>query len=335
MNVVEMTGPGLDAIRVASRDMKEPGPGEVRLKLKAVSLNYRDLLIAKGLLPLQYPRIPLSDAVGEVVAVGAGVSRVVIGDRVCPTYYPDWISGPIAPEKFARDRGGSGDGVAVEFLVLPEQELLRVPKHLSDAEASTLPCAAVTAWSAVTQSARLRPGSTVLIQGTGGVSLFALQFALAAGAETFLLSSSDEKVERARALGAHHLINYRSTPQWSGEVLRLTAGRGVDLVVDVVGTSTLEQSIAALTSGGRLSQVGVLGGFTAPLPLYPVMTKEVHIDGIISGNRDSAEAMMRAIALHKLRPVVDREFALADLPEALRLLEGQGHFGKLVAHMSG
>ena len=335
MNVVEMTGAGLDAIRIASREMRGPVLGEVRLKLKAVSLNYRDLLIAKGLLPLQYPRIPLSDAVGEVVAVGAGVSRVVIGDRVCPTYYPDWISGPIAPEKFARDRGGSGDGVAAEFLVLSEQELVRVPQHLNDAEASTLPCAAVTAWSAVTQSARLRPGSTVLIQGTGGVSLFALQFALAAGAETFLLSSSDEKLQRARALGAHHLINYRSTPQWSGEALRLTAGRGVDLVVDVVGTSTLEQSISALTSGGHLSQVGVLGGFTAPLPLYPVMTKEVHIDGIISGNRDSAEAMMRAIALHQLRPVVDREFALADLPEALRLLEGQGHFGKLVARMSG
>jgi NADPH:quinone reductase-like Zn-dependent oxidoreductase len=335
MKVLELTGPGLDAMRVAVRETREPGPGEVGLKIKAASLNYRDLLIAKGFLPLQYPRIPLSDAVGEVIALGAGVSRVRLGDRVCPTYYPDWISGPIAPEKFSRDRGGTGDGVAAEYLVLSEQELLQVPSHLSDAEASTLPCAGGTAWSAVTRSGHVRPGSAVLILGTGGVSLFALQFALAAGAETWLLSSSKEKLERARSLGAHHLLNYRSTPQWAEEVLRLTGGRGVDLVVDVVGTSTLEQAVTVVTSGGHISQVGVLGGFTAPIPLYPVMTKEVHIDGIISGNRESAEAMMRAIALHKLRPVVDREFSLDGLPDALRLLEGQGHFGKLVTRISG
>jgi NADPH:quinone reductase-like Zn-dependent oxidoreductase len=329
MKVVELTGPGMGAIRVAAREARAPGPGEVLLKLKAASLNYRDLLVAKGFLPLQYPRIPLSDAVGEVVELGAGVSRVARGDRVCPTYYPDWISGPIAPEKFARDRGAGGDGVAAEYLALPERELVRVPAHLGDAEAAALPCAGVAAWTAVTQHAPLKPGSAVLIQGTGGVSLFALQFALAAGAETYLISSSDEKLERARQLGAHHLLNYRGMPQWSQEVLRLSGGRGVDLVVDIAGPGTLGQSIAALTSGGHISQVGVLGDFEAPIPLYPVMTKAVHIDGVISGNREAAEAMMRAIGLHKIRPVVDREFGLDELPEALAALEGQGHFGKI------
>lgn len=329
MRVLELVGPGLDAIRLAERREKEVPPGQVRLKLKAMSLNYRDLLIAKGSVPVTYPCIPLSDAVGEVVETGAGVTRVKVGDRVCPTYYPDWVDGTIAPEKFARDRGWHGDGVAAEYLVLSEQELLHVPAHLSDAEASTLPCAAVTAWAAVTRHVTLRPGSTVLIQGTGGVSLFALQFALAAGAETFLISSNDEKLERAKALGAHHVLNYRTTPQWGGAILEQSGGRGMDLVVDVVGAGTLEQSVIALSNGGHISQVGVLGGFAASVPLYPLMTKEAHVDGIMSGSRECAELMMRAIAHHRLRPVVQARYGLADLTEALLQLEGQHHFGKL------
>jgi NADPH:quinone reductase-like Zn-dependent oxidoreductase len=329
LRVLELVGPGLDAIRLAERREKEVPPGQVRLKLKAMSLNYRDLLIAKGSVPVAYPCIPLSDAVGEVVETGAGVTRVKVGDRVCPTYYPDWVDGAIAPAKFARDRGWHGDGVAAEYLVLSEQELLHVPAHLSDAEASTLPCAAVTAWAAVTRHVTLRPGSTVLIQGTGGVSLFALQFALAAGAETFLVSSNDEKLERAKALGAHHVLNYRTTPQWGGAILEQSGGRGMDLVVDVVGAGTLEQSVIALSSGGHISQVGVLGGFAASVSLYPLMTKEAHVDGIMSGSRECAELMMRAIAHHRLRPVVQERHGLADLAEALLQLEGQHHFGKL------
>ena len=329
MRVAELTGPGIEAVRIAKRAEPEVGRGRAKVRVKAASLNYRDLLIAQGFLPLSYPRIPLSDAVGEVVEVGADVSRVAVGDRVCPTYYPDWISGGIAPEKFARDRGGALDGIAADYIVLSEQELLKIPAFLSDAEAAAIPCAGVTAWSAVTRNVRLRPGSTVLIQGTGGVSLWALQFALAAGAETYILSSSDEKLERARALGAHHTLNYRQKPDWGAAILEQTAGRGVDLVVDVVGPGALEHSVTAVTSGGHISQVGVLAGIAANLPLLPVMTKEVHIDGIISGSRESAEAMIRAIGHHRLRPPIDRSFQLHELSAALTHLQTQGHFGKI------
>jgi len=329
MRVAELTGPWIEAVRIGKRAEPEVGRGRVKVRVKAASLNYRDLLIAQGFLPLSYPRIPLSDAVGEVVEVGADVSRVAVGDRVCPTYYPDWISGGIAPEKFARDRGGALDGIAAEYIVLSEEELLKIPAFLSDAEAAAIPCAGVTAWSAVTRNVRLHPGSTVLIQGTGGVSLWALQFALAAGAETYILSSSDEKLKRARALGAHHTLNYRQKPDWGAAILEQTAGRGVGLVVDVVGPGALEHSVIAVTSGGHISQVGVLAGIAANLPLLPVMTKEVHIDGIISGSRESAEAMIRAIGHHRLRPPIDRSFQLHDLSTALTHLQTQGHFGKI------
>jgi NADPH:quinone reductase-like Zn-dependent oxidoreductase len=329
MRVAELTGPGIEAIRIAKRAEPEVGSGRVKLRVKAASLNYRDLLIAQGFLPLSYPRIPLSDAVGEVVEVGADVSRVAVGDRVCPIYYPDWISGVIAPEKFARDRGGALDGIAADYLVLSEQELVKIPAFLTDAEAAAIPCAGVTAWSAVTRNVKLSPGSTVLIQGTGGVSLWALQFALAAGAETYLLSSSDAKLQRARALGAHHTLNYREKPDWGAAILEQTGGRGVDLVVDVVGPGALEHSVTAVTSGGHISQVGVLSGIAANLPILPLMTKEVHIDGIISGSRESAESMIRAIGHHRLRPAIDRSFQLHELPAALTHLQTQGHFGKI------
>lgn len=329
MKVVELTGVGLDAMRVAERAESDVPAGHVRVRARAATLNYRDLLIAKGFMPIAYPRIPLSDAAGKVVEVGAGVSRVAVGDRVFATYYPDWISGPISAEKFARDRGGDHDGVAAEYLVLPEAELVRIPDHLSDAEAAALPCAGVTAWSAVTASMALAPGMSVLIQGTGGVALLALQFALAAGADTWLISSSDEKLEKAGRLGAHHLINYRQTPDWAAAVIEQSGGRGVDLVVDVVGTATLGQSIGALANGGRVSLVGVQSGFEANLPIYPLMVKSAHVDGIISGSRDAAEAMVRAIATHSIKPVIDRSFGLHEIPAALHRIEGQGHFGKV------
>jgi len=329
MRVAELTGPGIEAVRIASLPEPEVGHRQVKLRVKAASLNYRDLLVAQGFLPLSYPRIPLSDAVGVVVEIGADVSRVAVGDRVCPTYYPDWISGGIAPEKFARDRGGAFDGIAADYLVLSEQELLKIPAFLSDAEAATIPCAAVTAWSAVTRNITLTPGSTVLIQGTGGVSLWALQFALAAGAETYILSSSDEKLKRARSLGAHHTLNYRQTPDWGAAILEQTGGRGVDLVVDVVGPGALEHSVNAVTSGGHISQVGVLAGIAANLPILPVMVKEAHIDGIISGSRESAEVMLRAITHHRLRPAIDRSFHLHELSAAFKHLQTQAHFGKI------
>ena len=333
MKVIELTGVGLDALRVTERDEGAVGPGQVRLRIKAAALNYRDLILAKGFMPIAYPRIPLSDAVGEVVETGAGVSRVAVGDRAIATYYPDWLAGPIAPEKFARDRGGDYDGVAAEYIGVPEAELVKVPAHLSDAEAATLPCAGVTAWSAVTANVSLRPGMSVLIQGTGGVSLFALQFAVAAGAETWLISSSDEKLERGRALGATHTLNYKETPDWGAAIAERTGGRGIDLVVDVAG-STLGQSVTAVASEGHVSQVGILGGFEASVPVYPLMVKSAHIDGIISGNREATEAMVRAIAHHGIKPVLDKSFALDDLAAAYKHLDGGGHFGKVTVTLA-
>jgi NADPH:quinone reductase-like Zn-dependent oxidoreductase len=216
--------------------------------------------------------------------------------------------------------------VAAEYLMLPQQELVKLPAHLNDVEAAALPCAGVTAWSAVTRNLSLHPGDRVLIQGTGGVSLFALQFALAAGTETYLISSSDEKLERAKALGAHHTLNYSATPEWGAAILEMTGSRGIDLIVDVVGPGSIEQSMAAVASGGRISQVGVLSGFATPVPIMPLMTKEVHIDGIISGSRDSAEAMMRAIDHLKLVPVIDHTFTLPELSNALHHLDAHGAF---------
>ncbi|MDN7184773.1 NAD(P)-dependent alcohol dehydrogenase [Caballeronia sp. SEWSISQ10-4 2] len=329
MRVVELTGVGVDALRVTDREEGAVAAGLVRLKVKAISLNYRDLFVVKGYMPVQYPLIPLSDAVGEVVEVGAGVNRVKTGDRAIATYYPDWLGGTIAPHKFERDRGGTYDGVATEYLVVSEAELIKVPDFLSDAEAATLPCAGVTAWSAITESSNIKAGDAVLVQGTGGVSLMALQFAMAAGAETFIISSSDAKLERAKALGAHHTINYSHTPGWGKIVSELTGGRGVDLVVDVAG-STLGESIVAVANGGHISQVGILGGVEASLPIYPLMTKSVHIDGIMSGSRDAAEVMMRAIAIGKVKPVVDSVFGFSEIPDALEHLDSRNHFGKIV-----
>ena len=333
MKVMELTGVGLDAMRIAERDEGAVPAGHARLKIKAASLNYRDLVLAKGFMPIDYPRIPLSDAVGEVVETGAGVGRVAVGDRAFATYYPDWLAGPIAPARFARDRGGIYDGVAAEYLIVPEGELVKVPEHLSDAEAATLPCAGVTAWSAVTANVSLKPGVSVLIQGTGGVSLFALQFAIAAGAEVWLISSSDEKLERGRALGAHHMLNYAQTPEWGAVIAERTGGRGIDLVIDVAG-STLGQSLVAVASEGHISQVGILGGFEASVPIYPLMVKAAHIDGIISGNREAAEEMVRAIARHGIKPVLDASFALEDLPAAYRHLDSGGHFGKVTVALA-
>jgi NADPH:quinone reductase-like Zn-dependent oxidoreductase len=329
MFVAEMTAPGIRAIRRAEREERALGRRDVRVAIRAASLNHRDVLVAEGLLPLQYPRIPLSDASGEVTHVGDEVSRVRPGDRVCPVYYQDWISGPIAPAKFKRDRGASCDGVAAEFLVIPEVELVKVPHFLSSAEASTLPCAALTAWSAVMDSGKARPGNRVLIQGTGGVSLFALQFSLMAGAEVIVISSSGEKLERARAMGASFGVNYLERTEWASAILEYTGGAGVDLVIDVAGPSTIEMSMAALADCGTIAQVGVLSGFSMHVPTLPLMTKNARIQGIINGNRDSFEDMIAAIEFHQLRPALDRNFSLEDLPSALEHMKSQSHFGKV------
>lgn len=328
---------GMEHLKLASRPNPcpdaGPGPGQVLLRMKAASLNYRDLVVPMrgygshtGTLPL----IPVSDGVGEVVAAGAGVTRARAGDRVCPHFAQAWISGEPTPERLSRSLGGPVDGTMAEYMVLPEEGVAKVPAHLTDEQAASLPCAALTAWSAVVTHDNLGPGSRVLVQGTGGVALFALQFAKLRGAHVTLISSSDEKIARAKTLGADAAINYRTTPEWYKATRDITAGRGYDHIVELGGEKTLPQSLRCIRRGGTLSMIGVLSGGMLSAPLGLVITRQVRLQGITVGNRDGFEAMLRAIDQHQLSPVVDgKGFAFEQLKEAMAYLKGGAHFGKV------
>lgn len=321
---------GLDALTLVERPRPQPGHGEVLLRIRAVSLNYRDLMVVKGVynpkMPL--PRVPCSDAASEVVEVGPGVTRVKPGQRVAGIFMQKWLAGGLTDASARSDLGGSIDGLLTEYAVLSEEGVVEVPGHLSDEEAATLPCAAVTAWHALVAEGHLEPGSVVLTQGTGGVSLFAVQFARLCGARVIITSSSDDKLKRARELGAHEGINYKSTPEWAEAARKLTAGRGVDHVVELGGAGTLGQSLRAVCLGGMISLIGVLAGGGQVNPVAALM-KNVRMQGIFVGSRAMFEAMNRAIALHGLRPVVDRVFPFAEAPAAFRHLESGSHFGKI------
>jgi NADPH:quinone reductase-like Zn-dependent oxidoreductase len=335
MKVYEIAGGfGLDALRLADRPDPAPGRGEVLLKVRAASLNYRDLLVVKGVYnpKMNLPRIPVSDAVGEVVAVGADVTRVAVGQRVAGLFMPQWLEGELTDAKARTALGGSVDGLLAEYAVLDQESVVAVPGHLSDEEAATLPCAAVTAWNGLVASGSVRPGDSVLVQGTGGVSLFALQFARLAGARVIATSSSEEKLARVRALGASDGINYRTTAEWGEQARQLTGGRGVDHVIEVGGAGTLAQSLRAVRTGGHVALIGVLSGYGQFNPL-PILMKGVRISGIYVGSRDMFEAMNRAVALHQLRPPVDRVFPFAAAPDAFRYMESAAHFGKIVIRM--
>jgi NADPH:quinone reductase-like Zn-dependent oxidoreductase len=335
MKVYEIRdGFGLDALRLADRPKPEPGRGEVVLHVRACSLNYRDLLVVKGVYnpKLNLPRVPCSDAVGEVVAAGPDVSRVKVGQRVAGLFMPGWIEGDLTDAKGRTALGGSVDGLLAEYALLPEESVVAVPDHLTDEEAATLPCAAVTAWNGLVTAGGVRPGDTVLVQGTGGVSLFALQFARLAGARVIATSSSEEKLARVKALGASDGINYRANPEWGEAVRQLTRGRGVDHIIEVGGAGTLAQSLRAVRTGGHIALIGVLSGYGQFNPL-PILMKGVRVTGIYVGSRDMFEAMNRAIALHQLRPVVDRVFDFAQAVEAFRHMESAAHFGKIVVRM--
>ena len=288
-------------------------------------------MVVKGLynpkLPL--PLIPFSDGVGEVVAVGEGVTRVNIGDRVAGIFFQKWLAGELTAEKAESALGGAIEGMLAEYVVLHEDGVVRVPEHLTDEEAASLPCAAVTAWNALFTSGGLKAGDTVLIQGTGGVSIFALQFALLAGARVIATSSSDEKLERVLQLGASDGINYKQTPDWSKKVRELTAGDGVDYVVEVGGAGTLSESLRAVRYGGQISLIGVLTGGSAEINTASILMKNVKVQGIYVGSREMFEAMNSAIALHKLHPVCDRVFPFHEAPEALKYMETGSHFGKI------
>ncbi|MCB0212148.1 MAG: NAD(P)-dependent alcohol dehydrogenase [Anaerolineae bacterium] len=322
----------IDNLTLTERPKPEPGPGQVLLRMKAASLNYRDLVVPRrgyGRLTGELPLIPISDGVGEVVAVGEGVSRVQVGDRVCPIMIQSWISGEPTTERLLSTLGGPLDGVMAEYMALSEQRVVIVPPHLSDEQAATLPCAALTAWSAVVTEGRVKAGDKVLIQGTGGVSLFALQFAKLQGAHVIVTSSRDEKLQRALDLGADDGINYISTPEWGKAAKSIAGGDGLDHIVEVGGTDTLPQSLRAIRAGGTLSLIGVLSGLNMNASLGPIVTRQVRLQGISVGNRDGFEAMVRAIALHTLRPVVDHVFAFEELRPALDYLASSAHFGKI------
>lgn len=325
---------GLDALRRVELPVPEPGPGQVLVRIRAVSLNYRDLLVIRGVWRPTGPRIPASDGVGEVVAVGDGVTRVAVGDRVAGIFLPGWIDGDLSPEKLARPSlGGSGaDGVLAEYVVLDAESVVHVPAHLSDVEAATLPLAAVTAWHALAR-AGVKPGDTVLVQGTGGVSLFALQFATVLGATAIVTSGSADKLRRAAEMGAAHGIDYRRTPAWDAEVLALTAGRGVDHVVEVVGGENLDRSLNAVRMSGSIAFVGLLGGTRASVETFAFVEKNVRLHGIFTGSREMFEEMNGVVARHRLHPVVDRVFGFDEVPAALRHLEAGSHFGKVCVQL--
>jgi NADPH:quinone reductase-like Zn-dependent oxidoreductase len=331
MKVVEIRDNfGVDSMQLVERPDPVPGPGQAVLKMRAFSINYRDLLVVNGVgrwkPPL--PRIPLSDGVGIVTATGNGVSRVKVGDRVAPIFYPNWLEGGAAPEKMGQALGGAAaDGVLAGYTLCDEASLVQVPAHLTDEEAATLPCAGVTAWSAVVTTGPITPGDSVVVLGTGGVSIFALQFARLLGARVIVTSSSDQKLARAKELGAAAVINYKATPDWPKVVMELTNGAGADCVVDTVGG--LKEAIAAVRLGGTVSFVGLLIGMTSKVDLVAFMGKSARVGAVDVGSRAMFQAMNKAIEFHAMRPVVDRVFGFSELRDALNYLKDARHFGKI------
>jgi NADPH:quinone reductase-like Zn-dependent oxidoreductase len=318
------------ALVAGERDIPEPGPGDVLVRMRGWSINFRDLMMVKG----RYPKpvkpdvVPLSDGAGEVVASGSAVTRWSPGDRVVATYFPRWIAGPGTPAATSVELAGSVDGVLAEYVSFAEDAVVAAPANLDFAEAATLPSAGLTAWRAVVDEGRLVPGQNVLTLGSGGVSTFAVQFAALGGARVLATSGSAEKRERLAALGAADVLDYRATPEWGAAVAELTGG-GVDHVVEVGGAGTFAQSIAAARPGGHISVVGVLTQGSGIDPL-PVIAKQLTLRGLTNASRETFEWMNRAIARHDLHPAIDRRFAFDDIADALKHLESGRHVGKVV-----
>lgn len=332
MKVFEYRAFGLENLVPAERDEPRATAGAVVVKFHAASLNYRDVLFGKGFYNpnAKFPAIPLSDGSGEVVAIGENVTQWKIGDRVCPIFMQDWLEGGPSWQKGRSAIGGGDlDGVLREYGVFHEKGLVRIPEHLSFNEAATLPCAAVTAWHALAEFGGVKSGDTVLTLGTGGVSTFAIQLAKLHGARAIATSSSDEKLAKVRELGADEVINYNATPDWDKQVLRLTDRIGVDHVVEVGGAGTLQRSLNAVRVGGRVSLIGVLAEGSGFDPVR-VMMKSVRLQGIFVGSREMFERMNRAIAVNRLRPVIDRTFSFGEARDALGYMAGGSHFGKIV-----
>ena len=326
---------GAGAIALTEASMPEPGPGEVRLHIQAASINYRDLLMlaaaGEGVLD---GRIPLSDGAGIIDAVGPGTERWHSGDRVAASFFRRWVAGPFRASYMATALGGRmTDGVLAEYVLLPETALVAIPEHLSFAEAATLPCAAVTAWHGLVTRAGMKAGDTLLVQGTGGVALFGLQFAVALGADVILLSSSDDKLARAKAMGASVLVNYRQTPEWDVTVMEATNGRGASHILELGGPDTYNRSVRSVASGGKIVQIGVLSGFGPTPNLARLQSENADIIGVTVGSVEHFGAMNAFLTEYALHPVIDQTLAFDDAPQAFIQLRNEAHFGKIVINV--
>ena len=330
MRAIELTGPSIDALRHSNLPDPVPGPGEVLVGLRAASLNFIDIAVANGHFPVpRFPMIPVADGAGEVVQLGPGVEAFKPGDRVIPHFMPRWLGGPITAANVASMRGVTMPGSLAEYVVVPEHSLVPMPSYLGFAEAATLPIAGTTAWRAL-RAARVAPGSVVVLLGTGGVSVMALQLAKASGATVVVTSSSDQKLERAKALGADRTINYRAVPNWDEEVLAYTHGRGADLVIDTGGTDTFARSVNAAAYGGVVFSIGFISGASASVDLLKIIAKGLSVQGNNTGPVSDLAETVRAFAAHRLKPLVDAEFEFNDAAAAYAHLAGSGqHFGKI------
>lgn len=331
MKVAAVKKPGgLGNLVIEDRPDPKPKAGEVLVRVLASSLNYHDFIVALGGIPTPDGRIPMSDGAGEVVAVGEGVTRWKTGDRVISLFFPNWQSGQVEAAGFASVPGDGADGFGCELYAGPETAFTRMPKGWTFDEAATLPCAALTAWRGMYVETRTKPGDWVLVQGTGGVSIFALQFAKATGARVIATSSSEAKLEKLRALGADHVINYKETPDWGKKAFELTGGRGVDEVVEIGGPGTMAQSINACRPGGHISLIGVLTGVSGEVPTAALFSRNITLSGITVGSRRHQEDMVDAIDATGFKPVIDSRFPLDQIAAAFAHQASQQHFGKIV-----
>lgn len=323
-------GGGYENVTIGASQPRDPGPGEITVRLHASSLNFHDLLVVSGPSAPTERRIPMSDGAGEVIEIGAGVTEFAVGDHVVSTFFPDWLDGGPQHAGFGRTPGDGIDGYAREQATMPATAFTHAPSGYSHAEAATLTTAGLTAWRALVENGGLKSGDTVLVQGTGGVSIFALQLAKLAGANVIATSSSDDKLARLKTLGADAVINYREDPEWGAAVQRITDGRGVDHVIDVGGPSTLAQSLTASRVGGHVALIGVLSGKAGQLPIGLALYRQVRMMGILVGSRRHQQNFVRAIEATGLKPIIDRHFALEDLVAAFEYQAGGQHFGKIV-----
>ncbi len=330
MQAIRLTAPGgIDNLKPADIEPRDPGPGEIRVRNHASSLNFHDYVVAIGMIPTEDGRIPMSDGAGVVEAVGEGVTEFAVGDKVMSVFFPNWEDGKATAVRLSEVPGDMADGFAAETVTMPTRCFTRIPDGYSFEQAATLPCAALTAWRALMVEAKVKPGDIVLVQGSGGVSVFALQMAKAAGCTVIATSSSDDKLARLKELGADMLINYKEHEEWGNRALELTGGYGADVIVEVGGSGTLPQSVRAVAFSGHISMIGVLTGISGEVPTAEMFQKNAVINGITVGSRQDQLDMVTGIEANGLEPVISNTFGLAELPDAFRLQEAQGHFGKI------